>query len=229
MSGVFQRQIERQRHQRNAHAADEPGVVQSLQNADDEFDGEGNADDELLLPVDPPPMDGQQPCAQQQIECDAPVGHQHVRPGGIVALRSHCVGDRQQEIAQLRRRQKDSGQPVQPPGLAGLLFHQNGDVLVKQIDHQHHTAQKQPVNGIVQKPRHGLQMMHRVDRDAVQRQMDQHNDQQHGKRPVQRRALSPGGKIDAGDKGQNHEKRDLHSQHTASPFATSIKAFPEKR
>ena len=146
---VFQRQIEGQRHQCDTHAADKPGVVQTLQNTNNKFNGQRDPDNGLFLLVDLTPIDGQQSGAQQQIEGDAPIGHQHVGAGGIVPRWGHCVGDRQQKIAQLRHGQKDSGRPVQPPGLSGLLLHQNGDILIKQIDHQHHAAQKQSVNSIV--------------------------------------------------------------------------------
>ena len=171
----------------------------------------------FLFCVDLPPVGRQQPGAQQQIERHAAVGHQHVRSGGVVALRGDRVGDGQQEITKLRRRQKDPRQSVQPPGLPGFLLHQNGDILIEQVDHQHHAAQKQPVNSVVHKPLHGVQTVHRKDGHAIQHQMNQHRDQQHGKGSVQRRPLLVGGKIHAGHKGHHQKQRDFHPQHGRPP------------
>ena len=162
--------------------------------------------------MDGPPAAHQQPGAQQQIEGHGGIGNVHIRPGGIVPLGRDGVGDGQQEIAQQGQDQKGPGRQVQPAGLSRLLLDQNGDVLIKQIDHRRQAAQKQPVQHAVEKRRHGVQPVHRVNRGPVHGQVEQHRRQQHRKGLMQRRPLLLSGKIDAGHKAHNDKQRDLHPQ-----------------
>lgn len=97
---------------------------------------------------------------------------------GIVALRCLRVSQRQEEIAQLRQSQKGQRGPIQPPGLVRLLLHKKSNILVEQEDDSHHAAQKQPMQNAVEQLRHGRQMVHRVHRSPVQRQVSQHHHQQ---------------------------------------------------
>ena len=200
---VFQGQVEGQSHQGAAHTADEPGVMQPLQSADDKFNGKRDPDDGFFLLVDLPPVDSQKPGAEQEIKGHSSIRDQHIRPGGIVSLRCHRVGNRQQEIAQLRHSQKEPGRAVQPPGFSRFLLHQYGDILIKQINDQYHAAQEQPVNGVVHKPRYGLQMIHCADGDAVQHQIHQHAYQQCRKSPMQRRMLFLGREVNVGHKSDH--------------------------
>ena len=147
---IFKSQKERQRHQHNAHSADEPGMVQPLQDADSNLNEQRQADGKLLFPGNLFPVYRQTSGAQQQIKGNGPIGDQHVYSGGIVPLRRHRVGNRQQKIPQFRHRQKSLGNPIQVAGSPGLLLHQNSNILIKQINHQHHAAQKQPVHSIIQ-------------------------------------------------------------------------------
>ena len=187
--GIFQREVEGQRHQRDAHAGDEPGVVQSLQYAHHHLNEQGHAHGLSFLSVDFLPVCQKQPGAQQQVKRHRTVGHHHVRAGGIVALRCHGVGKRQQKIAQHRHRQEDPGRQIQLPGLPRFLLHQNSDILIEQVNDHHHGAQEQPVQDTVEQLRHGVQMVHRVDCGSVQSQIRQHRYQQQRKGPVQRCGL----------------------------------------
>lgn len=88
----------------------------------------------------------------------------------------------------------------------------------KQVYYKHHGPDEEPVQKIVQQPRHGVQMVHRIDRRGVKDQVDQNGDQQEGEGLVQLRVLPARRKIDHGDKGQNEKQRDLHAQHSISPL-----------
>ena len=113
--------------------------------------------------------------------------------------------DRQQHRAKLRRRQINLCGQVQPSGFSGLLLHQNGDVLIEQVDDQHHGADKEPVQQVVPNQRHRIQVIDGVDGGSVEGQVDQHGDQKEGKGFVQCGVLPPGGEVDEGHKGQNQK------------------------
>ena len=190
-------------------------MVQALEGADGELDQQRRADGEALLAVDLLPVGDQQSGAQQQVEGHAAVAHVGLHAGGVVALRRDGVAHRQHQGCQLRRAQEALGRQAEAAGRAGLLLHQNGDVLVEEVHHQQHGGDKGTVQQAVDQGRHGVQMVHGVQRGAVENQVHQHRQQQDGEGLVQGRALTPGGKVDVGHEGQDQEQRDLHAQHGA--------------
>ena len=160
-----------------------------------------------------PPVPQQQHRADKQVEANAHVADAGVDAVGVVPLGRHGVVDGQQRRPQLRRQQKDPGRRVQPPGPAGLLLHQDGNVLIKEVYHQHHGANEETVQGVVPEAGHRVQMVHGVERGGVQAQMGQHRPQQQGECPVQGGMPPPSGIVDGGHEGHHQEKRDLHAQH----------------
>ena len=134
-------------------------------------------------------------------------------PVGIVSIGRDGIVNRQQQYPKLRDGQEYLRRGIQGPGLSRFLLDQNGDVLIEQVYDQNHSPDKEPVQNVVQKQRHRVQVVDRVDRRGIKDQMNQHDDQQQRKGPVQQTVLPPGGKINHRHKGQNQKQRDFHSKH----------------
>ena len=75
---------------------------------------------------------------------------------------------------------------MEPPGLAGLLLDEDGYVLVEQIQNEDHRADEEAVQRVVQKARHGVEMVDGVYRQRVKDEVNQCRNEQHGESPVQR-------------------------------------------
>ena len=97
--------------------------------------------------------------------------------------------------------------------LAGLLLDEDGYVLVEQIQNEDHSADEEAVQRVVQKARHGVEMVDGVYRQRVKDEVNQRRDEQHGEGPVQWRAFPLGGEIHIRDQSQNQKQRYFHSQH----------------
>ena len=139
---------------------------------------------------------------------------------GVIASGGHSVVHRQKHISNFRHHEIKSGQGVQLPGPAGFLLHQNGDVLIEQVENQDHGADEQPVEHIVQKDRHRIQMVDSINRDPVKNQMQQHHHQQHGKGMVELGEFLFRGKIGISHKPDHQKQSDFHSEHCASLLCT---------
>lgn len=115
--------------------------------------------------------------------------------------------------AKLRRREIYLRREVEPARLSGLLLYEHGDVLIKKIHHQHHTADEKPVQHVVDGARHAVKAGDGIYRQRVKDKVHQRRHEQDGKRPVQQRVPLLRGKIYVRDEGQHENKRDLHTDH----------------
>ena len=86
---------------------------------------------------------------------------------GIVSLGRLGIVDGEYQIPRQSQHQEKFRRPVQPPGSAGFLLHQNGDVLIEKKHRQHHGTDKRPVELGIEKGRHRIQMIHGMDRGGV--------------------------------------------------------------
>ena len=96
--GVFQRQVEGHGHQGQAHAADEPGGIDGLQNRHPQLNGQRKSNDPPFLGVQILPVSQQRYHAENQIVDHAQVTHNNMDSVGVVPLRRLGVVDRQQQI-----------------------------------------------------------------------------------------------------------------------------------
>ena len=157
---ILQRQVEGEGHEGDARAADEPGGVEALQRADTELNEHRRADGAALPAVQLAPVLPEEQNAEEKVEAHAHIADVGVDAVGVVALGRHGVVDGEEQRPQLRQDQEGPGGPVQPPGLAAGLRHQDGDVLVEEVDHQHHGADEEAVQGVVPEAGDGIQMVH---------------------------------------------------------------------
>ena len=224
---VLQRQVEGQSHQGHAHAADKPGGVEGLQQAHQNLNGQGAADGDPLPGVELLPAAKQNPGAHQQVEGHRPIAaHHHMDAVGVVSLGRDGIVNREQGCPQLRHSQKDHRRPFKGSALPCLLLHQNGDVLVEQIHHQHHTADEDPVQPIVDKPRNRVQVVDGVHRGAVEDQVDKQHGEKCPEGAVQGRKPPLRREIDIGHKGKHQKQGNLHPKHRHSSSFTTILPHP---
>ena len=193
-------------------------MVDSLEGGSEQLHQGSNDDGHFLLVGNLLPIAEQQSGAQQEIERHAGIAENHMDAVGVVALVGYGVMNGKKQISQLREHQKNPGGFVQPAGLAGFLLNQNGNVLVEQEKNQNHGSDEEPVEGIIQEPGHGVQMVYRVDCDTVKNQMEQHHHQQRGEGFVERTPLFLRGEIDVCYEGYHQKQRDFHPKHGQSPF-----------
>ena len=153
---ILQRQVEGEGHEGDARAADEPGGVEALQRADTELNEHRRADGAALPAVQLAPVLPEEQNAEEKVEAHAHIADVGVDAVGVVALGRHGVVDGEEQRPQLRQDQEGPGGPVQPPGLAAGLRHQDGDVLVEEVDHQHHGADEEAVQGVVPEAGDGI-------------------------------------------------------------------------
>ena len=208
---ILQRQVEGEGHEGDARAADEPGGVEALQRADTELNEHRRADGAALPAVQLAPVLPEEQNAEEKVEAHAHIADVGVDAVGVVALGRHGVVDGEEQRPQLRQDQEGPGGPVQPPGLAAGLRHQDGDVLVEEVDHQHHGADEEAVQGVVPEAGDGIQMVHGIEGGGVEEKVHQHRSQQHREGPVQGGMPPSGGVVDGGHEGHYQEKRDLHA------------------
>ena len=210
---VFQCQIEGQGHQGDSDAADKPGVLIPLQRGDGELNQQSGTNDGFFLFVNALPVFQHQAGTQHQIEGHSRIAHEHIGAGGVIANGGLGVLHGQQQTAQNASHQKEPAGQIQPAGFSGLLSHKDGDILIEEENHQHHTADKQTVHDAVKQSGHGVQMVDGIDRDAIQNQMNQHCHQQGGKGFVQQTVLFLCGKVKIGDKGHHQKKSNFSPKH----------------
>ena len=70
----------------------------------------------------------------------------------------------QEQRAKLRGAKIELRRKVEPTVLAGLLLDEDGYVLVEQIQNEDHRADEEAVQCVVQKARHGVEMVDGVYR-----------------------------------------------------------------
>ena len=157
-------------------------MAEALQTGHHKLDQQCDADGHFSFLLDVFPVGQKKACAEEEIKGDTEITKGHMDAVRVVALRGHGIMDGEQHVSQLRNHQIDSGYQVQPPGLAGLLLHQNGNVLIKQEKHNNHRSDKETMKDVIQQNRHRFQVIHRIDGDPVQNQMEQHDHQKHRKR-----------------------------------------------
>ena len=184
-----------------------------LQGGDDDFNQQGGANDGFLLFVHALPVFQHQAGAQHQIKGHSRIAHEHIGPRGIISYGCLGVVHGQQKAAKDTSHQKDPAGQIQPAGFSGLLRHQNGDILIEEKNHQHHTADKETVYDAVKQLGYSVQMVDGIDRDAIQNKVDQHCYQQGGKGFVQQTVLLLCGKVKIGDKGHHQKKSNFSPKH----------------
>ena len=101
-------------------------------------------------------------------------------------MRGDRVVHGQKQRAKLRGAKIELRRKVEPTVLAGLLLDEDGYVLVEQIQNEDHSADEEAVQRVVQKARHGVEMVDGVYRQRVKDEVNQRRNEQHGESPVQR-------------------------------------------